>query len=157
MVHALERAANRLAPGGVIVCIQPHRMKRPFISVIAQRRRTPIGFLINPVFQPLINSAEAAIAEVLDRNLATLIGREDHRFRIQLANPNQLRRFLDSENRPPRFAPGDRKRLLHVWSSMPQGASIEVSEFLTVIALRKRGGSPPPQKYSSSPISLCTR
>jgi hypothetical protein len=140
MVHALERAASRLAPGGVIICIQPHRMKRPFISVVAQRRRTPIGSLINPVFQPLINSAEAAIAKVLDRDLATLIGKEDHRFRVQLANPNQLRRYLQSGKRPPRFASGDKKRFLQVWSSMPKGATIEVSEFLTVIALRKKGG-----------------
>ena len=140
MVHALERAASRLAPGGVIVCIQPHRVKRPFISVIAPRRRTPIGFLVNPVFQPLINSAEAAIAKVLDRKLVTLIGREDHRFRVQLANPNQLRRYLQSGIRPPRFHSGDRKRFLQVWSSMPKGATIEVSEFLTVIALRKRLG-----------------
>jgi hypothetical protein len=140
MVHALERAASRLAPGGEIVCIQPHRVKRPFISVIAPRRRTPIGFLINPVFQPLINSAEAAIAKVLDRKLVTLIGREDHRFRVQLANPNQLRRYLRSGIRPPRFHSGDRKRFLQVWSSMPKGATIEVSEFLTVIALRKRLG-----------------
>src|SRR6201984_1264934 len=140
MVHALERATSRLVPGGVIICIQPHGVKRPFISVIAQQRRTPIGFLINPVFQPLINSAEAAIAKVLDRGLATLIGREDHRLRVQLANPNQLRRYLHTGQRPPRFAPGGRKRFLQVWSSMPKGATIEVSEFLTVIALRKKGG-----------------
>jgi hypothetical protein len=115
-------------------------MKRPFVSVIAQRRRTPIGFLINPVFQPLINSAEAAIARVLDHNVATLIGKEDHRFGVQLANPNQLRRYLHTGKRPPRFAPGDRKRFLQVWSSQSKGATIEVSEFLTVIALRKKGG-----------------
>jgi hypothetical protein len=140
MVHALERATSRLAPGGVIICIQPHRMKRPFISVIAQRRRMPIGFLINPAFQPLINSAEAGIAKVLDRKLVTLIGKENHRFRVQLANPDQLYRYLHTGQRPPRFAPGDRKRFLQVWSGMPTGATIEVREFLTVIALRKKGG-----------------
>lgn len=140
MVNAFERAASRLAPGGVIICIQPHRTKRPFISVIAQRRRMQIGFLINPVFQPLINSAEAAIAEVLDRKLVTLIGKENHRFRVQLANPNQMRHYLHIGQRPPHFAAGDRKRFLKAWSSMPKGATIEVSEFLTVIALRKKGG-----------------
>jgi hypothetical protein len=140
MVHALERATSRLAPGGVIICIQPHRVKRPFISVIAQRRRIPIGFLINPVFQPLINSAEAAIAKVLDRNLVTLIGKENQWFHVQLANPNQLHRYLHTGQRPPRFAPGDRRRFLHVWSAMPIGATIEVREFLTVIAVRKKGG-----------------
>ncbi len=140
MVHALERVTSQLAPGGVIICIQPHRMKRPFISVIAQRRRMPIGFLINPVFQPLINSAEAAIAKALDRKLVTLIGKENHRFRVQLANPNQLYRYLHTGQRPPRFAPGDKKRFLQVWSAMPKGATIEVSEFFTVIALRNEGG-----------------
>jgi hypothetical protein len=140
MVHALERARSRLAPCGVIICIQPHRVKRPFISVIAQRRRIPIGFLINPEFQPLINSAEAAIAKVLDRDLVALIGNESRWFRVQLANPNQLHRYLQTGQLPPRFAPGDRRRFLHVWSEMPIGATIEVRESLTVIALRKKGG-----------------
>jgi hypothetical protein len=124
----------------VVICLQPHRVKRPSICVRAQHKRLPICALINPAFQPLIDSAEAAIAGVLDRRLFTLIGKENHQFRVQLANPTQLKRYLHSGLRPPRFPAGGRKRLLDVWRSKPEGAIIEITEFLTVFGMQARHG-----------------
>jgi hypothetical protein len=136
MVHALERARRHLAADGVLICIQPHRTKRPFIAVRTARHREPIGALINPVFQPLIDSANAAIASVLDKRLLSLIRAENHQFRVRIANPTQLRLYMSAEPRPPRFPAGGRKRLLEVWRSSPLGAWIEVTEHMTVIGMR---------------------
>ena len=138
MVHALERARRQLAPSGVMVCIQPHRTKRPFIAVRSPSRREPICALINPVFQPLIDSANGAIASIVERGLVSLIRVENHRFRVRIANPSQLRLYVSGGIRPPRFPAGGRKRLVEAWSARPEGAWIEVTEHLTVIGMRAR-------------------
>jgi hypothetical protein len=138
MVHALERARRHLAPGGFLICIQPHRTRRPLIAVRAPGRRQPICELINPVFQPLIDSANGAITSIAERGLVSLIRAENHRFRVRVANPTQLRSYLSDGIRPPRFPVGGRKRLLAVWRARPSGAWIEVTEHMTVIGLRAR-------------------
>jgi hypothetical protein len=94
--------------------------------------------LINSAFKPLIDEANAAIATVLDRRLVSLIRAEDHEFRVRIANPSQLGLYLYGGVRPPRFPAGGRKRLLEVWRARPRGAWIEVTEYLTVIGMRKR-------------------
>src|SRR6266571_7077306 len=138
MVHALERAGRHLAPGGFLICIQPHRTRRPFIAVRAPGRREPICALINPVFQPLIDSANDAIASIVERGLVSLIRAENPQFRVRVANPSQLRSYLSDGIRPPRFPAGGRKRLLDAWRARPSGAWIEVTEHMTVIGLRVR-------------------
>jgi hypothetical protein len=136
MVHALRRARQHLARGGALVCLQPHRVKRPSIAVVAQGRRQPVASLINPVFQPLIDSAEAAIDTVASEGLFVPIGKKNHKFRVRLANPNQLNDYLHTGQWPPRFPAGDRRRLEIFWKSRTAGAQIEVTEFMTIIALR---------------------
>jgi len=139
MVHALERARRHLAPGGFLICIQPHRTRRPLIAVRApDRRQQPICELINPVFQPLIDSANGAIDSIVARGLVSLIRAENHRFRVRVANPSQLRSYLSDGIRPPRFPAGGRKRLLEAWRARPSGAWIEVTEHMTVIGLRAK-------------------
>jgi len=139
MVHALERARRHLAVGGFLICIQPHRTRRPFIAVRAPGRRQPICELINPVFQPLIDSANGAIASIVERGLVSLIRAENHQFRVRVGNPSQLRHYLSDGVRPPRFPAGGRKRLLEAWRARPSAAWIEVTEHMTVIGLRARG------------------
>ena len=139
MVHALERATRHLKADAVLICIQPHRTKRPFIAVRTGGRREPVCALINPTFQPAIDSANEAIATVVDRGLVALIRAESHRFRVRIANPSQLRQYISGGRRPPRFPPGGRKRLLEVWRSRQDGAWIEVTEHMTVVVLRARG------------------
>lgn len=136
MVHALDRARQYLRPNSKLVLIQPHQWKRPFIAVSSVRRRQPVGALINTEFQPRINSAIAAIRAVVDGGRFALIGRSDHRFTVRLASLAELRRYLHLGQRPPRFPAGSRQRLQAQWSSRPKGARIEVTEYLTVIALR---------------------
>ncbi len=136
MVHALERARQHLVPGGVLVCVQPRRIKRPFIAVTSPGRRQPVGALVNPVFEPLISAAEAAIKTVVDDGRFVLIGKSNHQFRVPLASPGELHRYLHMGQRPPRFPAGGRKRLQALWSTRPAGARIEVTEYLAVIALR---------------------
>jgi len=138
MVHALERARRHLAPGGFLICIQPHRTMRPLIAVRAPGRREQICELINPVFQPLIDSANGAIASIVERRLVSLIRAENHEFRVRVANPSQLRSYLSDGIRPPRFPAGGRKRLLEAWRARPSGAWIEITEHMTVIGLRAR-------------------
>lgn len=137
MVHALTRARQHLVPNGVLICVQPRRGKRPFIAVKAPRLRLPVGALINPVFEPLISSAEAAIDSVVDEQLFALIGKKNHQFRVRLGNPAELDRYLHLGQRPPRFPAGGRQRLRAWWKSRPPGAQIEVIEFMAVAALRK--------------------
>jgi len=136
MVHALERARRHLAPGGFLVCIQPHRTRRPFIAVRSPGRRQPICELINPVFQPLIDSANGAIASIVESGLVSLIRAEHHQFRVRIASPSQLRLYLTDGIRPPRFPAGGRKRLLEVWGARPSGAWIEVTEHMTVVGMQ---------------------
>ncbi len=143
MVHALERARRHLAPDhGRLVLLQPHRTRRPFIAVRTGGKRIPICMLINPVFQPLIDAANASIKDVVDRGLFSLIGRINHQFRVRLANPAQMHNYLHTGQRPPRFPAGGRQRLREVWSSRSGGAEIEVTEFLTVIGLQSRQDPP---------------
>src|SRR2546428_2349682 len=136
MVHALERARKYLVPGGALVCVQPRRIKRPLIAVTAPRQRWPVASLINPVFEPLISAAEAAIETVVTERLFVLIGRKNHQFRVRLANPNQLDRYLHLGQRPPRFPGGGRSRLQAIWKSRRPGTQIEVTEFMATIVLR---------------------
>ena len=149
MVHALERARQHLRSDGVLVLIQPHQWKRPFIAVTASRKREPVAALVNPVFQPLINAAMAAIQSVIEEQRFTLIGTSHRHFRVQLAGPAELHRYLHLGQRPPRFPVGGRQRLNELWRKRPRGARIEVTEFLTVVGLRaasgaaRQGGSTP--------------
>lgn len=139
MVHALERARQHLLPNGVLILIQPHQWKRPSIAITGSRKRQPVAALVNPVFQPLINSAMAAIQAIIDQERFGLIGTSHHRFRVRLASSAELRRYLHLGQRPPRFPAGGRQRLEALWRRRPEGARIEVTEFLTVVALRARG------------------
>jgi hypothetical protein len=136
MVHALERARRHLVPDGALICIQPRRIKRPFIAVTASGQRQPVAALVNPVFEPLISAAEAAIQTVIDERLLVPIGTSNHQFRIRLASPAELHRYLHVGPRPPRFPAGGRQRLRTLWRTRPEGAQIEVTEFLSIIALR---------------------
>jgi len=136
MVHALERARQHLVPGGVLVCIQPRRIKRPFIAITAPGQRQPVGALVNPVFEPLISAAEAAIQAVVQEQQFALIGKTHRQFRVRLAGPSELRRYLHLGLLPSRFPAGGRQLLQAQWRSRPAGARIEVTEFLAVIALR---------------------
>lgn len=136
MVHALRRARQHLTRDGALICIQPHRLKRPFIAVLVDRHRWPVVSLVNPVFQPLIDSADAAIDTVVSEGLFVVIGRKNHQFRVRLGNPNQLDRYLHTGQRPPRFPAGGRLRLETLWKSRTTGAQIEVTEFMAIIALR---------------------
>jgi hypothetical protein len=137
MVHALERARRQLVSDGVLVLIQPHQQKRPFIAITAPgSKRQPVAALVNPIFQPLINAAVAAIQTVLEEGRFVRIGTSHHKFRVRLASPAELHRYLHLSQRPPRFPAGGRRRLQDLWPSRPDGARIEVTEFLTVIGLR---------------------
>ena len=124
---------------GVLVLIQPHQWKRPFIAVSASESRQPVTALVNPVFQPLINAAMAAIQTVGEQGLFERIGMSHHQFRVRLASLSELREYLHLGQRPPRFPPGGRQRLLDLWRSQPAGARIEVTESFTVIGLRALG------------------
>ena len=136
MVHALERAGGHLEPDGVLVLIQPHQWKRQFIAITGSRKREPVAALVNPVFQPFINAAMAAIQTVVEKRRFTLIGSSHHQFRVHLTSQSELRRYLHLGQRPSRFAAGGRQRLNALWGKRRQGARIEVTEFLTVIGLR---------------------
>src|ERR1700736_2833962 len=136
MVHALERARQYLRPNGKLVLIQPHQWKRPFIAVSSVRQRQPVGALINTEFQPRIDSAMAAIRAVIDEGRFAQIGTSHHQFSVRLASLAELHRYLHLGQRPPRFPAGGRQRLHALWSTRPEGARIEVAEYLTAIALR---------------------
>ncbi len=138
MVHALERARQHLVPDGVLVCIQPRRIKRPFITVTSPGLRQPVGALVNPVSEPLISAAEAAIQKVVEERRFVLIGKSNRQFRVRLESPGELRRYIHLGQRPPRFPAGGRQRLQALWRTRPEGARIEVTEYLAVIALRPR-------------------
>jgi hypothetical protein len=135
MVHALQRAGQHLISDGVLVCMQPRHLKRPFIAITASGRRQPVARLINPKFEPYYSAAEAAIREVVEERQFDLIGRTNHQFRVCVANPAELHRYLQGP-RPPHFPPGGQKRLQELWRSRPEGAEIEVTEFLSVFGLR---------------------
>jgi hypothetical protein len=136
MVHALERARQYLRPNSTLVLIQPHQWKRPFIAVSSGRRRQPVGALINTEFQPRIDAAMAAIRALVDERRFAHIGTSHHQFSVRLASLAELQRYLHLGQRPPRFPAGARQRLQAVWSKRFKGARIEVTEYVSVIALR---------------------
>jgi hypothetical protein len=136
MVHALRRARQHLTPGGRVVLIQPHQFHRPHIAIVSTQKREPVAELINPVFQPQIDGANAAIDKVVQERLFDRVSTSHHHFKVGVANPSQLREYLRTGLRPPRFPPGGRQRFQTLWKARPSGADIEVTEFLTVIALR---------------------
>jgi len=140
MVHALERAGRHVEPGGVVILIQPHQWKRPFIAVKSPRHREPVAALVNTVFQPLITAAVGAIHTVVEEERFALVGTSHHQFGVQLTSLAELHRYLHLPPRPSRFPPGGRQRLHDLWKRRAKDAQIEVTEFLTVIALR---ASPP--------------
>ena len=125
-----------MVPGGMLVLIQPHQHKRPFIAIKAGRKRHPVAALINPVFQPLINGAIASIRAVLDERLFESVAKSDHSFKVRLANAAELERYLHLGQRPPRFPRGGRKRFQALWKARAAGAQIEATEFMTIISLR---------------------
>ena len=122
--------------GGVLICIQPRRIKRPFIALTSPGRRTPVVGLINPASESLLSAAEAAIDTIVSRQLAVLVGKTQHQFRVRLANPHQLDAYTHTGQRPPRFPGGGRQRLRSLWKSRKPGTQIEVTEFMSIIALR---------------------
>lgn len=129
---------------GDVLLIQPHQYKRPHIAIVGRSKRQPVAALINPEFQPRIDAANAAIQMAIEREWFEFAGRSDHHFRVRLENPNQLRSYLHLGARPPRFPVGGKKRFDQLWRRSPSGAQIEVTEYLTVIALRPAGDVTPP-------------
>jgi hypothetical protein len=125
-----------MLPNGVLILIQPHQWKRPFIAITGAGKRQPVAALVNLEFQPRINSAMAAIQTVIGKNRFGVIGTSHHQFRVRLASPAELRRYLHIGQRPPRFPAGGRERFEALWRRRPEGARIEVTESLTVVALR---------------------
>jgi hypothetical protein len=91
------------------------------------------------VFEPIISAADAAVQTVVDQRRFALMGRSNHHFRVRLASPLELRRYLDLYVRPARFPAGGRQRLQALWRNRPEGARIEVTEFFALIALRAIG------------------
>jgi|ERR1700674_1150422 len=138
MVHALERARRHLKVGGALVLIQPHQWKRPFIAVTAGQKRQPVAALVNPAFQPLIDAAVGSIQLVIERGLFERIGTSNREYRVRLSSLSELRRYLHLGQRPPRFPSGARQRLHDLWRSRSTDTQIEVTEHMTVIALRRR-------------------
>lgn len=141
MVHALERAGQHLAPGGVLVCIQPRHLMRPFIAMTAPGRRQSVGRLINPKFEHYYSAAEAAIREVVEEGQFALIGRTNHQFRVDVASPSELHRYLQGA-RPPHFPLGGRQRFRELWTTRRKGARIEVTEFFSAFGLRRTSAAP---------------
>ena len=136
MVHALERARRLLRPDGTVVLIQPRQHKRLFVALTSKRIREPVAALLNPVFQPLIDAANRAIKSVVADGRFEHIGMTHSQFRVRLVSPAELDHYLHLGERPPRFPPGGRQRLRALWRARTAGTRIEVTEFLTVIALR---------------------
>jgi hypothetical protein len=88
------------------------------------------------VSERLFSAAESALQTVvLERRLAR-IGTSTHQFSVRLASLAELDRYLYGGVRPPRFPAGGRRRLKALWSGKPKGARIEVTEYLSVFALR---------------------
>jgi hypothetical protein len=140
MVHALERARQTLLPSSPLVLIQPHQTKRPFVTVTFGRGRQPVAGLVNPEFQPRLNAAVSAIRTVVERGRFSHLGTSHHQFRVHLANPADLRRYVHLAPTPSRFPAGGRQRLNDLWRSRTDGTRIEVTEHFTVIGLRRPEG-----------------
>jgi hypothetical protein len=138
MVHALQRAGQRLRAGGSLVSIKPHRTWRPSVAIKSPGHRVEVTSLVNPYFERSLQSADSALARVVKTNWFTLVGERPSRYRISLDRPSQMRTYLELINPPrPRFPPGARARLVSLWSAAPQGSHIEVTESLLITALRR--------------------
>lgn len=139
MVHALQRAGQRLRPGGVLVSLRPHRAWRPAVAITAPGYRLPIARLVNPAFDRNLRSADSALDRVVHDGWFTPAGARSSRYRIFLRRPSQMRTYLELINPPrPRFPSGGRARLHERWNSAPRGARIEVTEYLAITVLRRR-------------------
>jgi hypothetical protein len=137
MVHALERARQALLPNSPLVLIQPHRTRRPLVAITSGLRRHPVAALVNSTFQPRLDAAVSAIRTVIDRGHFSQVGTSHHQFRVHLASPADLRRYVHLAPTPSRFPPGGRQRLIDLWRSRTEGARIEVTESFTVFGLRR--------------------
>jgi len=121
----------------MLVSIQPHRTRRPLISIATPRQRMGVVRLINPAFDRYLRAAEAAADRVIRDGWFGLAGMANHQFRVRLDNPSQLRAYIGMLSTPrPRFPSGGRARLLALWDRRPRGARIEVTESMVLIALR---------------------
>ena len=139
MVHALQRAGQRLRPGGMLISLRPHRTWRPAVAIIAPGYRLPVARLVNPAFDRNLRSADSALDRVVDEGWFIPAGARSSRFRIFLQRPSQMRTYLELISPPrPRFPRGGRARLHELWASAPRGARIEVTEYLVINVLRRR-------------------
>jgi hypothetical protein len=139
MVHALQRAGSYLRRGGTLISIRPHRTWRPSIAIVAGQSRLPVATLLNTAFERNLDAAESALDRVVAEGSFRAAGVRSARYRIYLGGPWQMRTYLELINPPrPRFPRGARARLDEMWDSAPRGARIEVTESLTMNALRRR-------------------
>lgn len=139
MVHALQRAGDRLFPGGVLISIRPHRTWRPSIAIVAHGRRLPVTELLITPFATNLASAEAALDCVVREGAFTLLGIRGARWRTYLERPSQMRTYMELITPPrPRFPPGARPRMHEMWEAMQPGGGIEITEPLAMNVLRKR-------------------
>ena len=139
MVHALQRAGQRLRSGGSLISIRPHETQLPLVSIITPSRRIPVARLPTPGFDDRQSAADAALERVVAEGRFALAGIRNGRYRSLLDNPTQLRTYLELINPPrPRFPPGRRAHLLDLWRSRPRGSRIEIAEWIVMTALRRR-------------------
>jgi hypothetical protein len=139
MVHALQRAGQRLRPGGVLISLRPHRTWRPAIAITASGYRLPIARLVNPSFDRNLRSAESGLDRVVRDGWFRLAGARPSQYRIYLDRPSQMRTYLELISPPrPRFPPGGRARLHRLWKTAPARARIEITEYLVITVLRRR-------------------
>src|SRR3989442_14981435 len=123
MVHALQRAGQRMQPGGSLISIRPHEARFPRVSIIPRSRRMPVGRLTTPGFVNRQSAAEAALERVVAEGRFALAGIRNHRYRARLDNPSQLRTYLELIiPPPPRFPPRRRAHLLLLWRSRPRAS-----------------------------------
>jgi hypothetical protein len=139
MVHALERAADRLRAGGTLISIRPHPTRRPSVAILTDTGRLPVATLLETTFERNLDAAESALRRVVEEGAFTLAGRRSAQFRTYLVRPSQMRTYLELIYPPrPRFPRGGRARLYKMWETAPRRARIEVTESLLLNALRRR-------------------
>jgi hypothetical protein len=139
MVHALQRAGQRLRSGGSLISIRPHETQLPLVSLITPSRRIPVARLTTPGFDDRQSAADGALERVVAESRFALTGIRNHRYRSLLDNPSQLRTYLELINPPrPRFPPGRRAQLFKLWTSRPPGSKIEIAEWIVLTVLRRR-------------------
>ena len=138
MVHALQRAGQRLRSGGSLISIRPHETQLPLVSIITPSRRLPVARLPTPGFDTRQSAADAALERVVAEGRFAITGIGNHRYRSVLDNPAQLRTYLELINPPrPRFPPSRRARLLALWRSRHPASKIEIAEWIVMTALRR--------------------